>query len=349
MKLGRSSRHVGLLAFVSLAALAGQIGFARLILEQPIPVAKDVLPSKGTFVPLSKETLAPARAEITIERSTVRTVLSQEIAGTVTTVPRLSIPCSQQAIAVDGVERPLMCGPTPLWRTIDWGVSGADVTALRGLLNDRGYDVITDRLAYDAGLEAAILSYRKEVGLPAGSSFDVSFVLYSPGPIELSEVAVAVADRINAGSTLGRTGGGIVRASMAAETYPVSERIVSVGQTTYNLRSESSDTWLLVGDLSKLGTSTSNTPTSTPGAQAGPRQTVQGTATFAKPRTTWSVPLTSVRSTGDQQCVFTLSSTGQPSARHIEIIDAADASVDVTGISADDTILTFESDAGQPC
>jgi hypothetical protein len=348
VRLRRTSTHTGLLVLVSLASLVGQVTFARLILDQPLPVAKDSRRSKVTFVPLSKETVAPSQVQITIERTPERSVLSQAIAGTVTTVPGRSIACSTSAIAVDGIDRPLMCGAVPLWRTIDWGSTGVDVVALRGFLRDRGYDV-AERPSYDAGLEAAIRGFRKDVGLPAGSSFDVSFVLYSSEPIELSAVSVAVGDRIEAGGTLGRTGGSIVRASMAAEAYPVNERVVAIGANTYDIRSESAKTWVLLGDLSAIDRLGSPVPTTIQGSKAAPPQTVQGTAKFSKPKIAWSVPLTSVRSTGDKHCVFTLTSTGQPSAQKIEIIDTADASVNVTGVSGSESILTFESDAGTSC
>ncbi len=159
------------------------------------------------------------------------------------------INCGDPVLEVDGVLRPLFCGPKPLWRSIGRDEAGPDVEALRYFLQSLGFDPgsgATDGV--DSDLRRAISSYRKQYGLPRGSLFEPSFVVYAADPTQVGEIVSAEGGFIDADQVLAEVAPRIIEARFSVETRlsgrkhvvvvegtPVEVELTSIGGSVVDL------------------------------------------------------------------------------------------------------------------
>lgn len=105
--------------------------------------------------------------------------------------------CGETAVQIDGVDRPLFCGETPLYRSLGRREVGADVAALHAFLFDLGLDPgVSDPDRIGPAIRQAIREFRSDFGLSPGDTFSPAFVVFATGPLPIGEVQVSVGDLV---------------------------------------------------------------------------------------------------------------------------------------------------------
>ncbi|WP_157254383.1 efflux RND transporter periplasmic adaptor subunit [Nonomuraea typhae] len=169
--------------------------------------ATAVLSDSGTGTAAPTRAPAPATADITrqdlVDTETVdgtltyadeRTVTT-EARGTVTWVPEEGalVKRGRSLMRVDREPVTLMYGKLPLYRTLERGVEGPDVTQLERNLKALGYGddlTVDDEFTYATYL--AVLEWQEDRGLPETGRVDAAQVVFQKGAVRIGEVKTAV-------------------------------------------------------------------------------------------------------------------------------------------------------------
>lgn len=129
----------------------------------------------------------------------------------------------QTPIDIDGIGRPWITAPFPLWRHITRGDSGADVDVLAEWLDEQGYDTgHTAGGVVDSTFRSAIRSWAGDHGWPTReSAFDPTWITWLPSELAgrpIRTVEIAVGDRLAGGTSPLATVGGELTGGRPAET-----------------------------------------------------------------------------------------------------------------------------------
>jgi peptidoglycan hydrolase-like protein with peptidoglycan-binding domain len=91
-------------------------------------------------------------------------------------------------------------GPLPLYRPLRVGTIGADVGQLEVNLAALGYAGLTVDDTYTAGTATAVRTWQGDLGVPPSGAVDPGQVVFTPGPVRITEDVARVGDAVG-GST----------------------------------------------------------------------------------------------------------------------------------------------------
>jgi hypothetical protein len=84
-------------------------------------------------------------------------------------------------LSVDGLARPVLLSPSPLWRALAWGTEGPDVTAVANLLEDLGFlDPEQRPVRVDAPFVRAVRAFENAIGWPLTGVFRPEYAVWFP-------------------------------------------------------------------------------------------------------------------------------------------------------------------------
>jgi peptidoglycan hydrolase-like protein with peptidoglycan-binding domain len=198
-----------------LKAAAGT-GFAGLLIAAVAAAAIGVGGDGGT--PVAQRTPA-ATAQVTratlTETTTVggtlgfgRTgIVTARNKGTITWLPDpgRTVTRGRAVYSADADRVPLLYGTTPLYRTLQQGVSGRDVALLERNLAKLGYDGFTVDDEFTWATRNAVERWQDDLGLPVTGRVEPGDVVIHDGPLRVAEVKATPGDPAN-GPVLTYTG-----------------------------------------------------------------------------------------------------------------------------------------------
>lgn len=166
----------------------------------------------------------PARLELSW--SDAATLRSGPVTGRVTALPVLPALFDMGAtvIEVDGIARPVVTGPRPLWRPLADGVAGPDVDQVHSLLVELGYASGDPPDSVDATFMDAVGAFEAAVGWPRTGEFEPQYAVWLPvAPFEIDGYDVAVGELLPAESPLTSSNAQVVSAKVVGldPTTPV--------------------------------------------------------------------------------------------------------------------------------
>ncbi len=159
-----------------------------------------------TLKPTTVSTSASFSATIGYQPAPVKVVTAST--GVVTSLPAVGsvIGQGQTLFELDGEPTILLYGSVPEWRTLAVGVPpGADIQELQRNLNQMGYDDGDPLLVngtYTAGTASAVRRFLKSKQLPESPQLTYGIVLYAPGPVYVSGLAVGLGATVSGGANV---------------------------------------------------------------------------------------------------------------------------------------------------
>lgn len=123
------------------------------------------------------------------------TPLDSAGSGTVTGLPAFGDVIGRDGVlySVDEIPVRAMHGTVPLWRTLEQGMRGADVTQLKDNLRAFGYQV-GDGDRFDAGTRTAVTRWQKDRGRERTGTLGASDIVFVPGDIRVAAPIGRVGD-----------------------------------------------------------------------------------------------------------------------------------------------------------
>jgi peptidoglycan hydrolase-like protein with peptidoglycan-binding domain len=115
--------------------------------------------------------------------------------GTVTGLPAFGEIIGRDGVLYSVDENPVraMHGSVPLWRTLEQGMRGADVTQLKDNLRALGYQV-GDGDRFDAGTRTAVTRWQKDRGRTRTGTVGASDIAFVPGDVRVADPVARVGD-----------------------------------------------------------------------------------------------------------------------------------------------------------
>ena len=201
--------------------------------------------------------------------------------GVLTSLPSVGdvIRCGQVLYRVDGHPVPLLCGSTPLYRSLSQGMKGWDVKELNGNLLDLGYadSAELDPSGYfGSATRSALKDLKGDIGLSPTGSLDPKQAVVLPEPLRISSVSATLGTPAQAGAPIAEASSTARRVEVDLE--PSQAQGVNVGDrasiTLPNNRSTPGVVGrigtLVVDDGSGSGFSSGSGSTSGSGSSSGP-------------------------------------------------------------------------------
>ncbi|HVC26019.1 MAG TPA: peptidoglycan-binding protein, partial [Acidimicrobiales bacterium] len=106
----------------------------------------------------------------------------------------------QPVYSLDGAPVPLFYGAVTPYRSLDLGVTGADVAELPANRDALGFGHgLSSDGRFDAATAAAVRAWQSSLGVPATGVVDLGDVVVAPGPIEIATVSANDGDAATAG------------------------------------------------------------------------------------------------------------------------------------------------------
>jgi peptidoglycan hydrolase-like protein with peptidoglycan-binding domain len=223
------------------ALRAGVLGVVLVGGGALIAVATGVLPmptaaADGTGAPAAsakpRTTATVATRTMTVGEDLTGTLgyagdrrVANDLVGTITVLPKTGTVLSRGArlYEVDGRLRPtLFYGARPAWRTLQAGVpTGPDIKQLEENLKVLGYTRTGDKIdsTWDAATTRAVKRWQKATGQTADGIVDLGDVVYLPGAIRVTDVAVQLGAAVGPGTPVmsGTTDERVVTVDLAAD------------------------------------------------------------------------------------------------------------------------------------
>ena len=133
-----------------------------------------------------------------------RTALNPGATVTALPIPGQVISQGQPLYALDARPVPLLYGNTTAWRAFSAGMGdGSDVTELNTALVALGVEATPSSGAhFSAATAAGVSRLQASVGLPQTGALKLGDVVFTPGPLVISSVAVATGSPAQPGSTV---------------------------------------------------------------------------------------------------------------------------------------------------
>jgi len=201
-------RKVGLWAALVVIVGAGGAGWLVAISRggtAPLP-SDPIHQTVITLEPVTLTTTASFSATIGYLPALVKAVTA--VSGVVTGLPAVGsvIGQGQTLFEVDGEPTILLYGSVPEWRTLDSGASpGADIQELQKNLNQLGYDdgyPLVENGVYSSSTSYAVQRFLSAKGLTPATQLTYGAVLYAPGPLYVSGLAVGLGATVSGGSQI---------------------------------------------------------------------------------------------------------------------------------------------------
>lgn len=166
-------------------------------------------------------------ATLTLRWSTVRTFrFGIGVSGLVTAVrahPGRTVGCGSVVVKVDGREVIGLCTPHPLWRDVSAVTTGSDFDGVVRALAAMGY-LPSRATPSTAAFAAGVKRFQRDHGLTPTGVLAPAQVVWLPGPVVPTAVAVQVGERAAAGEELLTVGERLLSATGAgsapAGTHP---------------------------------------------------------------------------------------------------------------------------------
>ncbi|MCP4085217.1 MAG: hypothetical protein GY745_09245 [Actinomycetia bacterium] len=120
-------------------------------------------------------------------------------------------------LALDGIERPILLAPQPLWRPLERGASGGDVDGVADLFRDLGLlaDAGLEGVTVDAVFVGAVQEFEVSMGWSRTGVFKPEYVLWLPPSVSsIGEFEVALGQHLPAESTLFTSGSALTGATV---------------------------------------------------------------------------------------------------------------------------------------
>lgn len=202
---------------VAVALVAAGVAAGAVLLDEGVP-SSVAAPDGARVAPVSLETYDGLRHAQGTPRLAEPTTLTLGAAGRVRSsacMPGAAIASGSSPLVLD--DRPVLALATaaPLWRDLDVGARGQDVTDLQAELARLGHAVTVDGV-YGAGTRAAVRALLAGIGVarPSGA-LAVSDVVWLPAPeVTVSACEVAVGDLFDGGE-VATVGGGVLAVEIA--------------------------------------------------------------------------------------------------------------------------------------
>lgn len=171
------------------AVLAAGVGTWAVVGGTPTESSAAETRSKQATAPVEKGDLTDSKLFAGALGYGAPTGVPGAASGTVTWLPEPGqvIEQDQPVYAVD--ERPVraMYGATPLWRTLEYGIEGADVRQLNEDLAALGYDVSVDE-TFGKRTRAAVQRWQEDRGLEVTGALTADDIVFVDGPVRVDSV-----------------------------------------------------------------------------------------------------------------------------------------------------------------
>lgn len=171
------------------AVLAAGVGTWAVVGGTPTESSAAETRSKQATAPVEKGDLTDSKLFAGALGYGAPTGVPGAASGTVTWLPEPGqvIEQDQPVYAVD--ERPVraMYGATPLWRTLEYGIEGADVRQLNEDLAALGYDVSIDE-TFGKRTRAAVQRWQEDRGLEVTGALTADDIVFVDGPVRVDSV-----------------------------------------------------------------------------------------------------------------------------------------------------------------
>jgi len=183
------ARPVGVFV-LTLGATVGVLGLAS-----GVSVAADAPPAGPTTAPVTRTTLESSKELRGSIGYGASTPLLAAATGTLTWLPRPG-----DVIGLDGVlyrvdekEVRAMHGDVPVFRNLERGAEGADVTQLKSNLRELGYEVDEDD-TFDWQTQQAVKKWQKDRGREQTGWLGASDIMFVPTDLRVDEVSATVGE-----------------------------------------------------------------------------------------------------------------------------------------------------------
>jgi hypothetical protein len=177
------------------------------------------------------------------------------------------IGCGKSLYRVDDDPVPLLCGRTPLYRTLDQGMSGPDVRELNRNLVDLGYakrsDLEDARDEFGSGSADALAELQDDLGLAESGSLEPGDAVFLPGPLRITRVSATLATMSQPGSPVAQATSTRRRVEVALD--PTEASTVAVGDRARVVLPDNSTT---AGRVTRIGTVAGGGSGSAPGEES---------------------------------------------------------------------------------
>lgn len=226
-----------LLAAVALVSIGAAVGV--LLAPSGVPEGIATTVPAGSAPATRMESIDSQAATLVITASDSQRIASP-VAGTMTSMTCSAgdaVASGTSTMSVDDAPLVFLATPRPLWRDLDIGASGDDVTALQQELARLGRDVGADG-RFGTRTLAAVIDVAKHAGLTSArewTSFPSSSFLWLPAPtVRIAACDALLGSRIETGSPVVSLPPGLSAARVSplpAHVFP-GDRVVNVGDLT---------------------------------------------------------------------------------------------------------------------
>lgn len=295
--------------FWSLGLLAaGAVAGISLTARPDVPELASADPTET--VPVVSDVYEDARNARLIPILSQATSLTLQADGLVTesSCAAKGVVSSGQAVFyVNG--RPVVALSTsvPLWRDLDIGDSGADVSSLQAELGRLGYAAGQDGLFDERTADAAAELLRQYDPTYSATILSLSSILWLPSPeIDVAQCLKSTGMNVSSGETALETSRNLVGITVEAPPDVIDgPRVIAYGYTTVDSPDASSDGALIITDQQFLGAVASSpefaAQSLNPDAEVG----LTASYTLAEPIEVWAVPPIAIGSVrGSVGCII---------------------------------------------
>jgi hypothetical protein len=163
------------------------------------------------------------------------------------------IGCGESLYRVDNDPVPLICGGTPLYRSLDEGTSGPDVRELNRNLVDLGYakraDLEGTENEFGSATADALAELQDDLGLDESGSLEPGDAVFLPGPLRITRVSATLGTTSQDGSPVAEATSTRRRVQVALD--PTEAGTVAVGDPARVVLPDNSTT---DGKVIRIGT-----------------------------------------------------------------------------------------------
>jgi hypothetical protein len=163
------------------------------------------------------------------------------------------VACGQSLYRVDNDPVPLLCGRTPLYRSLNEGVSGPDVRELNRNLVKLGYakrsDLEGTQSEFGSTTADALAELRDDLGLDESGSLEPGDAVFLPGPLRITRVSATLGTTSQPGSSVAQATSTRRRVEVGLD--PSGAGTVAVGDRARVILPDNSTT---AGKVTRIGT-----------------------------------------------------------------------------------------------
>ena len=178
-----------------------------------------------------------------------------EASGVYTQLPSAGdeIECGESLYRVDDDPVLLLCGRTPLYRTLDVGVRGPDARQLNRNLVDLGYarrsDLEGTQTEFGSATAEALAELQDDLGLDESGTLEPGDAVFLPGPLRITRVSATLATTSQPGAPVAEATSTTRRVEIGLD--PSESSTVAVGDRARVVLPDNSTT---AGKVARIGT-----------------------------------------------------------------------------------------------